>query len=426
MPKRDSSPNVAMSVGRRNSAAGRGCLILFFGIFAAAGGGMLWWMLLRPLWGVANAQFWTETPCTIVSSEVEVHDGDDGDTYSIEIRYDYTFGGQSYRGERYHFMHGMASSGREGKQAVVDRYPVGLETTCFVDPSDPSQSVINRNFTTDMLWGLFSLPFLAVGVGGLLFGTGVVKFRKPPADGIGTGQAPLALGAGASDDDGEENTDDWSDGFEPDAEGPLTLKPRYSPLGKFLGITCIALFWNGITGVFVYHAAKSHLDGRPEWCLTFFILPFVAVGMLMIWGIFHSFLALFIPRPTLTVDRARLPLGGATRITWKFSGNAHVIRQLKVTLRGEEVATYRRGTDTYTDKHTFHKDVVFETHDPLEIPEGSAEIRIPDDTMHSFDSGNNKVVWEIHLDGEIPLRPDIDAEFPITVTPHEQYQRRNH
>ena len=74
-----------------------------------------------------------------------------------------------------------------------------------------------------------------------------------------------------------------------------------------------------------------------------------------------------------------------------------------------------------TDTHHFLKEVLFETHDPLEIPEGDVEIRIPANTMHSFTADNNKIVWEIHLDGEIPLRPDVDAEFPITVTPHEQF-----
>lgn len=428
MPKSQSNHGGALSIKKPGSRLGTGCMILFFGIFAAAGGASFWWMTLRPLLGIAFAQGWTETPCSIVSSEVEVHDGDDGDTYSIEIKYDYTLAGQPHRGERYHFMHGMASSGKAGKQAIVDQFPPGLQTTCYVDPGDPTQAVLNRGLTSDMWWGLFPLPFLAVGVGGLLFGTGLVKFRQPPADGIGSGQGPLSIGADATDDTDDEwsaeddQDSDWDDDSQ---DGPVELKPRHSPLAKFLGITFLAMFWNGITSVFVYKVVESHLNGTPEWCLTFFMVPFVLVGLLLIWGIFHGFLSLFIPRPTLTIDRARIPLGGTVRISWKFSGSAHIIRHLKVTLRGEETACYRRGTDTHTDKHHFHKDVVYETHDPLEIPEGEVDIRIPDDTMHSFDSGNNKVVWEIHLDGEIPLRPDIDAEFPITVIPHEQYQRRN-
>jgi hypothetical protein len=279
-----------------------------------------------------------------------------------------------------------------------------------------------------MLFGLFSLPFLAVGVGGLLFATGLIKRRPVPADGIGHGSRGLSFGAHAEDKaSAADDEDDWSDDVDddPQPDSPVEIKPRYSPLGKFIGVTCLALFWNGITSFFVYQAVKSHLDGRPEWCLTFFITPFVLVGLLLIWGIFHSFVSLFIPRPTLVLERARIPLGGTAKLEWRFSGNASIIRHLKVTLVGEESATYRRGTDTCTDKHKFFKEVVYETHDPLEIPEGSVEIRIPDDTMHSFASDNNNISWEIHLDGEIPLRPDVDAEFPIQVTPHEHIEYRN-
>ncbi len=110
MPKRTSQPGGALSVKKSNSKFGTGCLILFFGIFAAAGGAAFYFVTFLPLWGVTRAQSWTETPCTIVSSEVEVHDGDDGDTYSIDIQYDYTVDGLPYRGEKYHFMPGASSA----------------------------------------------------------------------------------------------------------------------------------------------------------------------------------------------------------------------------------------------------------------------------------------------------------------------------
>ncbi|MFO1093896.1 MAG: DUF3592 domain-containing protein [Planctomycetaceae bacterium] len=164
MPVFKNTSGPALSVGKKDSAVGRGCLIFFFGLFALAESAMFWWMVVRPLWGVATAQAWTETPCTIVSSEVEVHGGD-GDTYSIEIKYDYEFNGQQFRGERYHFMDGGASSGRAGKQAVVDQYPVGLKTMCWVDPGDLPQSVINRGLTLDMLWGCFRCRFWPLATG---------------------------------------------------------------------------------------------------------------------------------------------------------------------------------------------------------------------------------------------------------------------
>lgn len=405
----------ALSVRHRRTLESRGCLSLFFGIFFAAGAAMLYFFAVRPLLGVYLAQSWVAAPCVIISSEVGVHDGEDGDTYSIDITYDYTFGERRYRGDRYHFMHGFSSSGRRGKQAVVDRYPPGLETVCYVDPGDPTQAVLHRGLTADMWWGLFPLPFLGVGLGGLLFVFGAFGTRRKTTAEFPDRQVALSAHANSL-------RDAWEDEDPRGSDGPVTLKPRYSPLGKFIAVTCIALFWNGLVSVFVYKAVESHLSGHPEWCLTFFIIPFVLVGLLLIWGIFYSFVALFSPRPTLTLDHARIPLGGTARLSWRFAGNPSTIRQLRVTLLGEEHATYRRGTDTHTDKQRFFKEVLYETCDPLEIPEGDAEIRIPDDAMHSFESGNNKITWEVHLDGEIPLRPDVDAEFPITVVPHQPHR----
>ena len=412
MPKRKTSGK-ALSVKSKNSKAGTGCLILFFGIFAAAGTLTLWMFTIRPFWGIVDGQSWVETPCTIVSSEVEVHLDGEGNTYSIEIKYDYDFNGRPYRGERYHFMYGMSSSGRSGKQKVVDRYPVGLQTSCYVDPDDPSEAVLNRGLTADLWWGLFSLPFLAVGYGGLLYGTGILGKGKKSGAHEGERQALSTSGDVPADPD----DDDW------ESDGPVVLKPEHTPLGKFLAACFFALFWNGITSVFVVIAVKSHLDGRPEWCLTVFITPFVLIGLLLIGAVGHTFFALFIPRPTLSLDRARIPLGESARLSWRISGRTHIIRHLSVTLQGVERATYRRGTDTHTDKHTFFKQTLFDSHDSLDIPEGDVDVQIPADSMHSFKADNNRIEWSVHFKGEIPMRPDIDADFRIKVTPHEQYQR---
>jgi hypothetical protein len=38
--------------------------------------------------------------------------------------------------------------------------------------------------------------------------------------------------------------------------------------------------------------------------------------------------------------------------------------------------------------------------------------------MHSFAAKNNKIVWTLHVRGEIPRWPDVDDEFPFTVLAH--------
>ena len=101
--------------------------------------------------------------------------------------------------------------------------------------------------------------------------------------------------------------------------GPIVLKPSASPLGKLIAITFVCLFWNGIVSVFVWQASKGWRTGNPDGCLTVFLIPFVLIGLLLIWSVFHQFLALFNPRPRLALSSRSIPLGGSASLDWSFS-----------------------------------------------------------------------------------------------------------
>ena len=403
-------PAKALSVDHGESSPWGGCFLrCFFGIFFLVGAGTFYFMALRPLWGIYSAQSWVETPCTILSSELGVHDGDDGDTYSIDMTYEYAFDGREYKCDRYHFMGLNSNTAVDWKREVVKEHPPGRQTVCYVDPDKPDEAVINRSLIPEMWWGLFPLPFLAVGLGGLLFGSRLMNGKK--ADPTESTARSLAA-------DGTQRHVD-EDGTHSDDDGPVTLEAESSPLGAFGCALFAALFWNGITSVFVYQAYLSHKRGDPEWFLTIFIIPFVLVGLGIVVGVLYTFLAIFNPRPALTLDRRRLPLGSTAKVSWTFTGNASKLQNLKITLKGEEKATYRRGTDTHTDTETFCEQVVFDSPQSYEFASGEAEFTVPTDSMHSFSADNNEIVWSLHVAGDVPLWPDVDATFPVSVTPHE-------
>ena len=79
--------------------------------------------------------------------------------------------------------------------------------------------------------------------------------------------------------------------------------------------------------------------------------------------------------------------------------------------------SYRRGTDTHTDTNVFHRATLREVGDSMGVARGTASIRIPDDTMHTFTANNNKIVWTIKMKGDINRWPDIEESFDLTVTP---------
>ena len=60
---------------------------------------------------------------------------------------------------------------------------------------------------------------------------------------------------------------------------------------------------------------------------------------------------------------------------------------------------------------------VVDSHIDYEIARGSREIHIPEDTMHSFDGGNNKIGWYLKVAGDVPRWPDVDDEVPVDILP---------
>lgn len=391
---RDSDKPISESAG--SGTMGRGCGVLFFGIFFVAGALMLWFLGIRPVMQIFEARSWAETPCTITSSQVESHSDSDGTTYSIDIRYTYEVGGQTYSGDRYDFSIG-SSSGYGSKQEVVEQYPPGSETVCRVDPEDPTRSVISVDFSAGYLWGLFGLPFFLVGAFGLLW-----MLRRPkPGEVKGTRWLPKAS-------TGE--TDPKLAAF--GSTGPLTLQSTYRPVGRFVGILIFAGLWNAMVYFLLWPAARE--EGG---CVWLFLAVFGLVGAILLISVPYSFLAMFNPRPVLTLDRSSLALGESSRLSWKWSGSARRITRMRISLEGHEEATYRRGTDTHTDKHLFARIEVVDTPHSVEIGRSSTTLELPANTMHSFEASNNKIVWRLKLQAEIPRWPDVVEEHKLVIQP---------
>jgi hypothetical protein len=254
-----------------------------------------------------------------------------------------------------------------------------------------------------MWFGLIPLVFVAVGAGGL-----VVTVRKRRQ-----GEAP---GGPKSSTPGSK-TGAMSYAPAGDASETRLLKPKTAPLVKVFGALFIALFWNGIVSVFVAEVVRSWRSGHPDWFLTLFMVPFVAVGLGLIGAFLYCLLALANPRPRLRVTPAAVRLGASLRVEWEFSGRTEVLQNLRLRLQGREEVTYRRGTSTATDKSVFADIEVADTTAGPEIRSGTRTLTVPADLMHSFASQNNKLVWILCLRGQIARWPDVNEEFPVTVLP---------
>lgn len=381
-----------------------GCGVAFFSIFLLFGLGFSAFFVL-PAYQVFASRAWTRVPCEVLESGVATHAGDDGATYSVEVLYSYRLDGREYRSNRYQFLLG-SSSGYEGKARIVEALPPGTRTTCWVDPDDPRQAVMTRRLTAEYLIGLLPLTFVAVGLGGI----GVTlsrarKLRKRAAAGVPEWlpeqAATAALGS-------------FEEGA---ASGPVTLEAKQGPIGKLLAVVFIALFWNGIVSVFVYVAWQGWREGSPDGCLNLFLVPFVLVGALLLVAVPYQLLALFNPRPRLTLTPGLIAVGGRAELTWSFRGLPSRIRRLRILLEGVEEADVTSGKEERTRQETFASFELLDSNRPQEITGGSRTVTIPADTMHSFEAPDHRILWTLKLQGEIRLWPDVVEELRVVVHP---------
>lgn len=416
------------------SAAATWVMAVFFAIFLAAGIGV-GAFFVEDARHALEARLWPGVPCTVEASHVREHestsDGHTSYTYAVDILYRYEMGGRSYRSSRWQFVSG-SSSGRSAKQAIVDQYPVGREFTCYVNPRDPALAVIERSIGARMLLLLIPAVFTLVGAGGLV---GVVRSR---------GRERAKAHALARDEFADRGRGVAADGAPragripaaslaaasylppiPGDGGAITLKPESSPLGRLFGMIFVALFWNGIVSVFLWQVVAGYQSGSMQWGLALFLVPFVLVGAALIWGVFWTLLSLANPRATVKLRSACVPLGGELELMWEMSGRTHVIERLTIHLEGVEQVTYRRGTNTCTETHTFRKIEIVNTDDRRELEQGREKVRIPANAMHSFTAPNNKITWTLVLNGSIARWPDVDEKFAVVVVPPELVGKRS-
>jgi len=380
-----------------------GCVALFFSIFLLAGLACLIVFFVRPMLKVQQARSWPAIPCTVISSQLRSDRGDDGTTYSVDILYRYTVNGKEYKANRYSFL-GSSSSGTDRKAAIVARHRPGTQAICYVNPNSPSEAVLERNMTLDMWFGLIPAIFVAVGVAGL-----VHSFRLRRRANFSVPRMASAL---------RRESPKGSERFQTaDISGPVVLKPRASPLAKFVGALFIALFWNGIISVFLVQVIHGWQRGRAEWFLAIFLIPFVLVGLGLLVFVAYTFLALFSPRVRLTATASSVLPGAAIQLTWATAGQVRKVRSLRVYLEGREEATYTRGTRSTTDTVAFATIPIAEVNDPSRIAAGAAELTIPVDAIHSFKSEHNKIVWALFVKADVLHMPDVKDEFEINVLP---------
>jgi hypothetical protein len=203
------------------------------------------------------------------------------------------------------------------------------------------------------------------------------------------------------------------------SSGPLELRPEGARWTQAIAGLLFSLFWNGMVVFMVLVAIKAH----APWVALAFLSLFALIGVALLGITVYLFLQIFGPRPVVTLARSDLALGDEIGCSWRVVGRSATLTHFRISLCGVESASYRRGTDRTTETHTFHESVVFETDRPALAARGSATLRIPRDSMHSWDGGDNSISWNLSIEGAVPRWADIDDSFELEVAPRRRLER---
>ena len=400
---------------------------IFGTVFVLVGLPLLWVVAIQPLKDIARAKHWEKAPAIVETSKVRTHSGDDGDTYSIAIRYRYTYKSRSYMSERYSFF-GGSTSGYSSKARIVEQYPPGRSFTCFVNPEHPAEAVIERQVTSTVFFGFIPLVFIVLGLAFVTAGS-----RKKEQAEVSGGPAAAPHHAGvhlretnwgrrsiASPELQPASGDGWPPAlplaYNKLPSGEVELTTMFSAKSK--SVFCALGAFGFILFLFLFagDALKAVFDGRSVFTLLPFTPLFVIEGALLLGAVYFA-LAHMNPRISLVLNSVELPLGSTLRLRWSFTGKTNRLQEFRIVLAGDEIAEYRQGTSTSRDRERFfEQDIVYRPTN-IGLETGEASLVLPHETVPSFEAPNNQIRWQLEVRGEIPVWPDIQEKFFIILLP---------
>jgi len=138
--------------------------------------------VIQPLVVLNKARAWVETPAKILHLGTRSTSGgrSGGSTY-IAIRYQYEFNNQTHASELFNPLNKITNSeyNVNNYKDYKSFYDAGEPITCWVNPANPTEAVIDRNpIFENLLWSNFIVFILLIG-GLLCLLCVVLYFTKP-------------------------------------------------------------------------------------------------------------------------------------------------------------------------------------------------------------------------------------------------------
>jgi hypothetical protein len=151
---------------------GTGCITIALSAVTLGFGLLLVQMtLLDPLHQSQRVKEWKPVPCMVKESRVVSHNvrgKKSSPGYEPYAEFEYSHEGQAYSSSQFWLSKRLLNSYAEAK-AFLEPFPKGKPARCWVNPQNPSEAVLNREFVgTSVIGAVFGSTLAIVGLGGLL------------------------------------------------------------------------------------------------------------------------------------------------------------------------------------------------------------------------------------------------------------------
>lgn len=413
--------------GKRRTGSelvGSAGLALFFAVFLAIGIGLFTnalGTLIVPEWRL-NRHFHEQT-CVLLDKRRGEKDDAGARDFRPEFLIAYTVLGQTYKRWAYD-LNWRYTSSAEQVQQVLDRFETNEHYPCWYDPNDPKRVVLVRGYTWSA-WLLLLVPasfviFGGIGLSYTLLTRGKSAERRAAMVHRASALAPFDAAVGAVREfptvPVDANLTD-SPGIQLAYRLPMTSSPGWK-LVATLTATAAA---NAVVAVFVVMAVNNHLRGEPDWLLTIFTLPLIALGMAsIVYSVRQILLANAIGATCVEISAHPLKPGEEYQ-AFLSQGGRMKAKRLELLLVCEEKATFRQGTNTRTDTRRVMEEKVFQGND-LEIHpsapfEKKCPFHVPAHCMHSFKADHNEINWQLVVRARVAGWRDFERSFPVVVYP---------
>ena len=360
--------------------------------FFAVGVWMLW-SISSSLYDAWRMDSWVQVEAKLINGGYETHSGDDSDTYEAYARYTYVYAGQRFNGERVSLSSGGDNIGDYQQEMGRNlQRAVGENILVYVDPENPSDSIIDRGIRWGLLGfkSIFLFVFGGVGLGAIIF---IWRAPKEKDKTLPEYQAsPWLL------------NDAWQ-----------TASIRSSSKTAMYGAWAFAGIWNLISAPLPFLLYEEVVEKQNYIALVGLLFPLVGIGLL-VWAIRRTLeWRRFGPAP-VTLDPFPGSIGGHVGGTIDLNKPFNPAARFQVTLNnlhhyysGSGKDRSRKEKAVWQDKLVAHAEpggngtrLTFRFDIPDELAESDTE---HDDSYHT---------WRLNLSAELD-GADLDRDYDLPV-----------